>query len=324
VKNNSGQLDAKPMLKVYFTDFWKGFDPSDNFFINLLKELYHVELDSDNPDILFYSYRGKRFLNYRCNRIFFTGENIRPRLFDCDYALSYDFSSNKRIVRLPLYVLYRGFDRLTEPKNIDQLVSQKNKFCAFLVSNKYSSRRIDFFKKLSKYKKVDSGGSVLNNIGHSVPEKCEFLKPYKFNIAFENTSYPGYTTEKVMEPMTVGTIPIYWGNPLVDRDFNTKSFVNCHDYKNEEEVIEKIIELDTHEDKYREMLTEPWFKDNKPTKYGDMELIKQNLKDILIDARTHNPVGTRASLRMISLIYNLCLDPVHNNLIRIRRRLSGF
>jgi alpha(1,3/1,4) fucosyltransferase len=324
VKNNSSQLETKPMLKVYFTDFWKEFDPLDNFFINLLKELYNVELDSDKPDILFYSYRGKTFLNYRCNRIFFTGENIRPKLFDCDYALSYDFSSNKRIIRLPLYVLYRGFDRLTKPKNIEHLVKQKNKFCSFLVSNKYSSRRIDFFKKLSKYKKVDSGGRLLNNIGHSVSDKWEFLIPYKFNIAFENTSYPGYTTEKVMEPMIVGTIPIYWGNPLIDRDFNTKSFVNCHDYDNDEEVIEKIIELDTHEGKYREMLTEPWFKDNKPTKYGDMEMIKQNLNNILIDARAHTPVGTVGSLRMISLIHNLCLDPINRNLIRIKRRLFGF
>ena len=85
----------------------------------------------------------------------------------------------------------------------------------------------------------------------------EFLKPYKFNIAFENTSYPGYTTEKVMEPMVVGTLPIYWGNPLINMDFNTKSFINWHDYGSDEAVINKLIELDQNDQKYRNMLSEP-------------------------------------------------------------------
>ena len=37
-------------------------------------------------------------------------------------------------------------------------------------------------------------------------------------IAFENSSFPGYTTEKIFEPMLEGSIPIYWGNPRVDED----------------------------------------------------------------------------------------------------------
>ena len=41
-----------------------------------------------------------------------------------------------------------------------------------------------------------------------------------FTIAFKNDSYPGYTTEKIYEPMYVNSLPIYSGNPLVYRDFN--------------------------------------------------------------------------------------------------------
>ena len=73
---------------------------------------------------------------------------------------------------------------------------------------------MDFFVKLSKYKQVDSGGRTLNNIGGPVEDKMEFIKDYRFVISFENAEYPGYTTEKIIQPMFVDSIPIYWGNPL--------------------------------------------------------------------------------------------------------------
>jgi glyoxylate carboligase len=54
----------------------------------------------------------------------------------------------------------------------------------------------------------------MNNIGYIVDNKRQFQSEYKFSIAFENNAhrpqYPGYTTEKIMEPMTVNSIPIYW------------------------------------------------------------------------------------------------------------------
>jgi len=60
-------------------------------------------------------------------------------------------------------------------------------------------------------------------------EKINFIKNYKFTIAFENSTSPGYTTEKLWQPMLSGSVPVYWGNPEVDRMFNTRSFVNVHE-----------------------------------------------------------------------------------------------
>ena len=114
----------------------------------------------------------------------------------------------------------------------------------FICSNDvtFSNR---FFKKLCKYKKVESWGDVLNNMGKmtqpiveinkDIKSKGEtkehvatkFLEPYKFTIAFENSCTDGYTTEKLCEAMLANTIPIFYGNQLVGRDFNTKSFINC-------------------------------------------------------------------------------------------------
>ena len=89
--------------------------------------------------------------------------------------------------------------------------------------------RNDFFRRLSRYRPVDSGGRVLNTLGHRVADKQAFLRDYKFTIAFENESHPGYTTEKIVEPMLAASIPIYWGDPEVARHFDMDGIIACRD-----------------------------------------------------------------------------------------------
>jgi hypothetical protein len=260
----------KKPVRINFTNFWSGFDNSQNFFCQLLQSQYRVEL-VDKPEFLIYSVFGKEHRKYRCIRIFFTGENCRPNFYECDYALSFDHLDHPRHRRLPLYVLY--FDGhpecLVKPTGFDPgaVLRQKTKFCNFIFSNDQAGERILFFKRLSQYKRVDSGGRVLNNIGGRVPDKLAFIRDYKFTIAFENASYPGYTTEKLTDPMRVHSLPIYWGNPLVERDFNPRSFLNYHDFPDEDALIERIIELDQNDDLYLEYLREPYFHNNEPNIY---------------------------------------------------------
>jgi hypothetical protein len=281
----------KPKLNIKFADFWTSFNKEDNFFTQLLSEKYNVQI-SENPDILFYAHAGTTHKNYKCHKIYFTGENLRPDFNECDYAFTFDYiSDNPRHFRLPLYALYANPEELTIPKDIDKIVSEKTKFCSFIVTNKFSKDRIKLFKKLSKYKKVDSGGKILNNIGGRVKNKIDLLKPYKFNIAFENGSYPGYTTEKIFEPMLQNTIPIYKGNSLVDLDFNTKSFINGNDFENMDDLVEKIIEVDKNENLYREILSEPFFKGNQVNEYVKRNNIIKQFNFIFEDSKTKIPVA---------------------------------
>jgi hypothetical protein len=95
----------------------------------------------------------------------------------------------------------------------------------------------------------------------------EFLRPCKFNIAFENGSTPGYTTEKITDAMRAGCVPIYWGNPRIAEEFNPGSFLNYFDFPSEEALIEKIIELDQDDAKYMEYLRQPFFHNNQPNEF---------------------------------------------------------
>jgi hypothetical protein len=273
-------------LKLAFSDFWVGFKPNYNWFYLFLQKHFKIELSND-PDFLIYSAYGNEHLSYNCIKIFYTGENIRPDFNYCDYALTFDFLIHPRHLRLPLYATIYGmepFNLLSNKLNdIEQFLDQKNEFCTMVVSQAKSQKRIEFFHKLSKYKKVHSGGKLLNNVGGPVKNKMEFISNFKFTFAFENTSHPGYVTEKIFEPMFANSVPIYWGSPLIHLDFNTKSFVNHHDYINDEEVIERIIELDNDKYKMADVLKESWFTNNQLNEYCDRERLKLFFETIFSD-----------------------------------------
>mgnify|MGYP004449961835 CR=1 FL=1 len=165
-----------------------------------------------------------------------------------------------RYLRLPLYQVRDNFKDFPRVKVIDPEKALNRKFCSLVVSNlkNASPMREQFFRLLSEYKQVDSGGRLWNNVGGPVKDKGEFISNYKFNIAFENSKVHGYTTEKIMDPMVVNSIPIYWGNPAIGREFNPKSFVNVDDFSSLEQAVEYIVKLDTDNDLYLKMLNEPW------------------------------------------------------------------
>src|SRR5260221_14570616 len=291
-------------IKIDFADFWVGFIKGDNFFEKLHSRHYHVEISND-PDIIFYSCYGRNYLNYNCVRIFYSAENIRPDFTGCDYALTFDLNNDDRHYRLPLYgIYYQGYvndfslDPLLNPLSRNEAEKRwenKKKFCCMVVSNGKAKKRIDFFKKLSKFKQVDSGGRYLNNIGtgigDTVMDKLNFIGQYKFVIAFENSSYPGYTTEKILEPFFADCIPIYWGNPLIEKDFNKKRFINFNDFANEDDLIQFMLEVDKNNSLAVDILTEPVFPENKLPICNHKENVLDFLNSIIEKIGETKPVA---------------------------------
>ena len=248
-------------IKINFVDFFKGFNKNENEFIDILKEKYNVEL-SDNPEYLFYSSFGYEHLNYSCIRIFYTGECETPNFNECDYAIGFDrLTFGDRYQRVPLYMLFqykKDFLELINRKAYSNKNIKNKKFCNFIYSNCFAQdKRTEIFHLLNKYKTVDSGGRYLNNIGGAINNKRNFQENYKFSIAFENTTYNGYTTEKITEAFVAGTIPIYYGDPLITEDFNENAFINCHQYRNFYEVVERVKEIDQNDELFFKILNTP-------------------------------------------------------------------
>lgn len=272
------------MIKVKFVDFWPGFNEEEFLLYKILKRKCNVVL-SEDPDFIFYSVFGYDFLKYDCVRICFIGENVRPDFNLCDYAVGFDWLSfQDRYYRLPLYRIYEDdWDRVVN-KTVDceNELSKKKAFCNFIYSNGHANPiRENFYKLLAKYKFVHSGGKLLNNIGFIVNNKWQFQRNFKFTLAFENATTLGYTTEKILQAMSAYTIPIYWGNTAISKEFNEKSFINCHAFHNADEVIEKVREVDSDDRKWCEMMQEPWFVNNCVPRYLEEEKIALYFAKIL-------------------------------------------
>jgi len=253
----------KKDLKVKFTD---GLHL--DYFESILAQRYNI-IETDKPDFLFFNCHSFEHLRHKnCVKIFMTNECCTPNFNECDYAIAHDYIEfGDRYLRFPYY--YRNFS-LPEKREPPEPKAAQRKFCNFVYSNAAGGTgaklRIEFCKELMKYKKVDCAGRILNNISGAIEPregswergKLDFVRGYKFTISFENTMSEGYTTEKLIHPLQARSIPIYWGNPAVVRDFNPRAFINCNDYGNDlADVARRVAELDSDDGKYLEMLSEP-------------------------------------------------------------------
>lgn len=248
------------MLKVKFVDC-----ESVTFYRKLVLEILERHFpgqvqEVDDPDFLFCSVFGHAHLQYDCVRILYTGENLVPDFNICDYAIGFHYITfDDRYLRAPLYFFYDEYEPALHKHEIsDAEIARKKKFCNFVYSNSIGAKqREEFFRVLSNYKPVDSGGRWMNNVGGPVENKLEFQKDYRFSIAFENSSSLGYTTEKIVQAFAAQTIPIYWGDPRIGEEFNEKSFINCHAYPSFDAVVEEVKRIDADGSLFESYLREP-------------------------------------------------------------------
>ena len=322
--NATATAPPRPQLRLGFTGFWDTFDPRDNYFTRLLSRRYDVVV-CDRPDFLIHSCIGKGRHDHRRHegvRIFYTGENVPADWLSTDWAFTFEHDPHPRHFRLPHWPFYVDPRQLVKPAEVDveRIMAAKSRFCGFVVSNPLCNARNEFFRRLSKYKPVCSGGKVLNTLGHRVADKRAFLAECRFTIAFENESHPGYTTEKVVEPMLVDSIPIYWGDPLIGREFDTRSFLSAHDCGARrlsamlDELVDRVVAVDRDPDLLRVLLARPWLRGNRVPGSVDEEVILGRFEHIF--ATSIEPVGRRRSIGR-----RLGIERIPDSIGSIRRRL---
>ena len=156
----------------------------------------------------------------------------------------------------------------------------RTKFCASIISNCGGLFRLDFINKLNNYKKVDMGGRCHNNIDGQIKDKIKFLNEYKFSIAMENSEGDGYISEKIMDSFRAGTIPIYYGDYLIDEFVNPKTYILIRGEKDIDKKIEYIKKIDNNDKLYREIMKEKPIINEKLIEKIDKKEIKEFLYNI--------------------------------------------
>lgn len=233
------EAGAKAKVRIAFARFWAGATAEeliDTILIDL-KPYFEFEISS-TPQVVLYGPYGGAMPAGRYVKVFIGCENVRPIMSECDFAFGV---LHEEYVRHPRYMRFArwGDDAhlVQSCKDWGAVLRSKTRFCAFLHSHSCPYREA-FFRALSRYKPVDAPGRSMNNMPSIDPvpgqdlwkNKIEFLRACKFVIAFENTSAPGYNTEKLSHAIEADCVPIYWGDPAIGRSFNVRRFINAHDF----------------------------------------------------------------------------------------------
>ena len=273
---------AAQSLRVGFSDMWENFNPEYNFFTLMLSEAgakldppVKVVGERATPDssVTIFGPFGHawRTLPESQPKIHYTGENTVP-VKEAGVGLNLGFHhfdmAGEDYLRFPLWILEIDWfkadaERIMNPKPISldlcthvdaSSIARKKKFCAFVVSNPSNPVRNTAFQWLSTYKPVDSAGTHMNTMGRGLfagagggggeQKKVEFLKDYKFCLAYENNSARGYTTEKFLHAKAAGCIPIYWGDPAIERDFSLSGAIDARNVKSDDELIKLVQSVD--------------------------------------------------------------------------------
>ncbi len=232
-------VDTRRKVRINIARFWAGATAQEIIKTILpdLEPYFEFEV-SDSPQVLLYGPYTGDMPSGRFLKVFIGCENVRPIMSECDWAFGVEHEDH---VRHPRYMRFArwGDDShlIQKEKNWSDILKSKMRFCVFLYANRFLYREA-FFTSLSRYKKVDSPGRSMNNMPSTDPvpgqpdwsAKIKFLRDYKFVIAFENGVRPGYNTEKLTHAIEADCLPIYWGDPEIDRSFNVRRFVNARDY----------------------------------------------------------------------------------------------
>ena len=240
--------------------------------------------DDENPDYVFsttWQYVNRKFFNafkklYLKNKqriyIFIGDEALNPDLNIFDYAITFNcnLQDGDRICRIPpgLFLDMPFHNDMTYQAALNKIKNNNLKFCNFIYSNPDAHPlRDELFYKLSEYKRVDSHGPHLNNTGTERSREAgdyqeigiKIKSNYKFSIAAENAILNGYTSEKLVTSLKAHTVPIYFGNPQVAKEFNPEAFINFNDLDfNFDALIAKVKEIDEDDELWAKMVSAPW------------------------------------------------------------------
>jgi len=131
--------------------------------------------------------------------------NVESFISELDFVMT----NNTDIIKNhPKQTKFMPFGGSWIQKN-NQLIHKKSQMCSMIYSNKKSQIGHQLRHTIaSTIQGVHLYGEGANN---PIKIKDVGLMDYMFSIVVENVQLEGYFTEKIIDSLLMGTIPIYWG-----------------------------------------------------------------------------------------------------------------
>jgi hypothetical protein len=117
----------------------------------------------------------------------------------------------------------------------------KTNFASIIASRKKTTQGHRLRHKIAEQVRKTSCNTVILGRGYN-PVACvsQALAPFRFSVVIENSRYPGYFSEKLIDCLACKTIPIYWGDPHVDQSFDPRGIIQC---KSESDIMKALSNL---------------------------------------------------------------------------------
>lgn len=224
-RQSIGKLLDEPK-RVFIDGFWPGFDFATSDIKGFLEWSANCNVvQSSYPQhccYALYSVFPRRSNLEATNflpRILYSGESISPSYEDFDISITMDKCSySNQNIYLPLYLFSlikfnasTTFDKwnLTTHGLFSSTQRSKRRYAAVFVGNNDHPMRQEIVNSLTHLGvPVECYGSSYRPL----EDKQGLLSQYLFNICPENIWSPGYCTEKIVDALAAGAIPIYWGD----------------------------------------------------------------------------------------------------------------
>ena len=147
---------------------------------------------------------------------------------------------------------------LKKENKISFMPGKKN----FLVGHKL---RHYIYNKITNKRNINNDNFVLYPSSTWVEDKKSIFQNNQYSIRIENIHTPGYMSEKIVDCLLRGSIPIYWGaNDIIQKYFDTKTIL----FFESEDQFENIV---------NNIATDVFYKNNIRSIINNMSICEKNI-----------------------------------------------
>jgi len=273
----SDLINSGSSVDTYENYLKKGIKPTHIIFIDIPKNINILK----SPNLY-----GVKKIVYFSECVLFKPWNYDDTYYDLfDYILTWSDEVLKKAsnaIRINNHFCYTDENL----NNFNKYFSIKpKKLCVLIASNKnsthplelYSSRKsvlewfeknqsehfdlfgYDWDKRYIRSPKIlrilnrlkiftHTGSSVYKCYKGETDSKIKTMANYKFSICFENARLiSGYLTEKIFDSMISGSVPVYLGDPSIEKHIPSSCYIKYDDFNSNDELFEYMLNMTNEE-----------------------------------------------------------------------------
>jgi len=129
----------------------------------------------------------------------------------------------------------------------EQKIHDKTEMFSIIASHKNHTRGHQLRHEVIKLKnpRLIPFGPQYNDIGAELNSKIKASKNFAFQVVIENESWENCFTEKLIDCLRTGSVPIYWGCNNIENFFDTRGFYVVNSL-NEIDDLLKTLTMDDY------------------------------------------------------------------------------